>query len=638
MNKLKFLTAILFVSNLLSIHLLAQTPIRVVCVGNSITEGAGLTNPSVEAYPIQLANLLGNNYSLLNCGVSGRTMLKHGDAPFWNESKYTQAKAFDPNILIIALGTNDSKSWNWKYKSEFYTDYAAMTGEFRKNGKNPQIFVCIPPPAFIGNFSISDSVIRNEIQPLVDSLCTTLGTSKIDFFHQMITFGSYFGDGIHPSKDGAKIMAQIAYNAITKPITITSVKSPVSNFALTENEQISISINNNSDVALTNVPVAYKIDQGIEIKEVIANLPAKIETIYKFTQKANLSASKEYSILTYTAIEGGLTNDTVQIKTVNANHQSDLAMIFSGDDNRIRIPHSTDLMPTSALTIEAWIYPTAFKKEIYSSTVISKEQTGSSKGYALSIGGNGQGRLMIFDGTIKQAIAPVGSLVLNEWQHIAGVYDGSSIILYINGKEVAKTAAGKMQVSNSELCIGQTSYAVRDRAFIGGIDEVRIWNKALNEAEILQQKESQLWGNESGLKAYFPMNDGFGSTTVHEGTETGKLGKMDNMEYDRCWMKGRNLIAKSGTRPTDVSMIYVKGPNPRKELTNESITVKLFNHSGIELTNVPVCYQIDNGTAVTETIDKIASQNSAIYTFTQRLTFRKSKHSPLKPIRPWQLI
>jgi len=604
---------------------MAQTPVRVVCIGNSITEGAGLSNPSVEAYPIQLANLLGSNYSLLNCGVSGRTMLKHGDVPYWNESKYSQAKAYDPNIVIIALGTNDSKPWNWKLKSEFYSDYAAMIGEFRTNGKNPQIFVCIPPPAFIGNFGITDSVIRNEIQPLIDSLCTTFGTSKIDFFHKMITCGSYFGDGIHPNKDGAKIMAQIAYKAITEPIAITSVKSPVSGYALTENEEINININNNQDIPLTNVPVAYKIDQGPEVKEIIASLPARMETIYKFTQKANLSSSKEYSMMAYTALESGLTNDTIQVKTINANPQSDLAIYFSGDDNRVRIKHSTDLMPTTALTVEAWIYPTAFKKEIYSSTVLSKEQTGSYKGYTLSIGGNGQGRFTIFDGSIKQAIAPVGSLVLNEWQHIAGVYNGSSIILYVNGNEVSRTVAGKMQISNGDLCIGQTSYAVRDRSFIGGIDEVRIWDKALTEEEINLQKESLLWGNESGLKACFTMNDGFGSTIAREVTETGKIGKLENMEYDRCWMKGRNLVPKSGTRPTDVSMVSVKGPNPGMGLTNEDITVKVFNHSEVELSSVPVSYQIDKGVAITETIEKIASQSSVTYTFTQKANLSEFK-------------
>jgi len=198
---------------LFSFNLLAQTPLRVVCVGNSITEGVGAS--SGQSYPAKLAEMLGNGYSVLNCGVSARTMLKKGNYPYWNEAKFADAKNFDPNIVIISLGTNDSKASNWVYKDEFYADYVAMVNEFRKNGKNPQIFVCLPPPAFKAAYSIRDSVILNDILPLVDSVAKTQNTSKIDYYHPLLPFGKLFPDGVHPCNLGAVYMAKIAYTAIT---------------------------------------------------------------------------------------------------------------------------------------------------------------------------------------------------------------------------------------------------------------------------------------------------------------------------------------------------------------------------------------------------------------------------------------
>lgn len=81
-------------------------PIRVACIGNSITIGYGLPDPN-SAYPQQAGRLLGNRYEIRNFGVSGRTMLKKGDYPYWKEDFYKEALAFKPQIVMICLGMND---------------------------------------------------------------------------------------------------------------------------------------------------------------------------------------------------------------------------------------------------------------------------------------------------------------------------------------------------------------------------------------------------------------------------------------------------------------------------------------------------------------------------------------------------
>ena len=87
--------------------------IRVACIGNSITEGATLSTPLSDAYPALLNSQLGDSFDVNNYGVGGRVMLKNGDYPIWDEVAFRRALEFDPDIVTIMLGTNDSKPWNW---------------------------------------------------------------------------------------------------------------------------------------------------------------------------------------------------------------------------------------------------------------------------------------------------------------------------------------------------------------------------------------------------------------------------------------------------------------------------------------------------------------------------------------------
>ena len=103
-----------------------QTPkpdaIRVACIGNSITDGHGIEMASQYGYPALLQKALGSDYWVKNFGVSGRTMLNKGDVPYMNEQAWRDAQAFQPDIAIIKLGTNDTKPQNWKYSAEFKQD------------------------------------------------------------------------------------------------------------------------------------------------------------------------------------------------------------------------------------------------------------------------------------------------------------------------------------------------------------------------------------------------------------------------------------------------------------------------------------------------------------------------------------
>jgi len=190
----------------------AQSALKVACVGNSITEGAGIETG--KKYPEQLQALLGTNYEVRNYGIGGRTLLKKGDYPYWNEAKYQEVLQWQPDIVVIKLGTNDSKPQNWQHKADFKKDYVALIKSFKKLPNRPKVYICKPMPAYYTNFNISPEIIQNEMLPLIEAIAKKTKVKVIDLYTPMIGKNALAPDGIHPNADGTAILAQEVYQAI----------------------------------------------------------------------------------------------------------------------------------------------------------------------------------------------------------------------------------------------------------------------------------------------------------------------------------------------------------------------------------------------------------------------------------------
>ncbi len=188
-----------------------HTIIKVACIGNSITYGNGVRDREHFSYPSQLQRMLGKGWEVKNFGSSGRTLLRQGDYPYWNEKEFLGAKNFNPDIVIIKLGTNDSKPWNWKHRDEFARDYSDFIGEFQKLPSHPKIFICTPVPAFPGDWGITDSVIRGEVIPLVRSIAEQNNVEVIDLYRALTGKPEYFPDKVHPNELGSRLMAAEIY-------------------------------------------------------------------------------------------------------------------------------------------------------------------------------------------------------------------------------------------------------------------------------------------------------------------------------------------------------------------------------------------------------------------------------------------
>lgn len=190
-----------------------KEPIRVACVGDSITEGAGASGGN--SYPSQLGKMLGDKWNVGNFGVSGTTMLKKGDSPYGKQGAFTNAQGFKPNVVIIMLGTNDTKPQNWKNKDDYAADYKEMVEKFRQLESKPRICVCRPCPVIAnGNFGINEAGVL-ELIPVIDKLAAELKLGVIDMHAALAGHPEFIPDRVHPNNDGAAAMARAAFRALT---------------------------------------------------------------------------------------------------------------------------------------------------------------------------------------------------------------------------------------------------------------------------------------------------------------------------------------------------------------------------------------------------------------------------------------
>lgn len=202
---------------LLCITLSAFSQIKVACVGNSITYGFGIKDRDNDSYPAQLAKLLGNEWQVGNFGHSGATLLKNGNKPYWNLTEYKAALEFNPDVVIIKLGTNDSKPINWdKHKTEYASDYKALIQSFRDLPSKPFIIIGLPVQVVKDKWTIRKSVVEEEITSILKTLIKSEKTGVINFKKPLEGHDDLLPDFIHPNAEGAGLMAKEAAKRLKK--------------------------------------------------------------------------------------------------------------------------------------------------------------------------------------------------------------------------------------------------------------------------------------------------------------------------------------------------------------------------------------------------------------------------------------
>ena len=182
--------------------------IKVACVGDSITANFG--------YPETLQELLGKNYLVGNFGLGGTTVNLDGETPYMYEPIFREAKESQPDIVIIMLGTNDAHPDLHKYNGSFVNDYITLVNAFQNLNSKPQIWIVKSPPIVNNGTGLSSEFLSQNILPKIEEVAQRTGLPLIDAYTPLLDKPEYFVDGVHPTFEGAMLIADEVYKSISK--------------------------------------------------------------------------------------------------------------------------------------------------------------------------------------------------------------------------------------------------------------------------------------------------------------------------------------------------------------------------------------------------------------------------------------
>lgn len=196
-----------------------KNKIRIACIGDSITFGAGVQRTRWrDAWPFILNRLLGCNYQVMNFGHSGATLQDEGDLPYRPLGYLEKIQEARPAYILLMLGTNDSKPYNWN-EARYRAEYDQLVKELISYPGKPQVILLAPPKAFPQEatgqvaFDINNELISNAIHTAVLSVAAAYSLPVIDLYALTQTHPEYFMDGVHPNRLGnVEIAKAVACN------------------------------------------------------------------------------------------------------------------------------------------------------------------------------------------------------------------------------------------------------------------------------------------------------------------------------------------------------------------------------------------------------------------------------------------
>ncbi|MBT4891336.1 MAG: LamG domain-containing protein, partial [Gammaproteobacteria bacterium] len=218
---------------------------------------------------------------------------------------------------------------------------------------------------------------------------------------------------------------------------------------------------------------------------------------------------------------------------------------FDGTNDYVNVASNSSLDFTGSFTAEAWFY----KRSGAFGGLASQWTSAGGRRWEFDVTGAGQLIAIISDnGNNKFQLTTVETISLNKWHHAVLVFDaGGSCIIYLDGEIKSVTQDGTLptSVNNSskDLTIGKSLWG--GNKFKGAIDEVRIWNVARTQAEIQANMNKELSGSESGLVAYYKMNDGSGTSLI-DSSSNSNTGTLTNMT-DEGWVAGNPSVTGSNS-------------------------------------------------------------------------------------------
>lgn len=220
------LLAAVYMGVISSLHLLPRPKkgqIRVACVGDSVTYGCLVPGQPWNSYPRVLGRLLGKKYCVGNFGYSNCTAQNGGDQPYTSMRLCRRSLEFQPDIVLLMLGSNDTKECNWNAEN-CRKDLLGLIGSYRQLDSAPEVWLLTPPPmyTFFGKvpWELRADVLEKELLPLYAEISGCSDVPLIDVHGAFENRREFFTDGVHPNAAGAKLLARTVYDSIAASNTI----------------------------------------------------------------------------------------------------------------------------------------------------------------------------------------------------------------------------------------------------------------------------------------------------------------------------------------------------------------------------------------------------------------------------------
>lgn len=183
----------------------------VATVGDSITN-YGVTGAN---YPDHLGELLGEEYSVLNFGEANYATQSTSDFPYETTESYEESLETNPDIVLMMLGTNDSKSENWEGRAHFKEEYSDLLEDYLELDSVSRVILASPPSAFVSIVGGGiDPAVVEEIGTVVEEIAKEYELEFVDMHEKTAGHDEWFFDGIHPNPEGAEVLANIFYEQI----------------------------------------------------------------------------------------------------------------------------------------------------------------------------------------------------------------------------------------------------------------------------------------------------------------------------------------------------------------------------------------------------------------------------------------
>jgi acyl-CoA thioesterase I len=195
--------------------------IRVACIGDSTTQGAGAEDKATQSYPAQLQTLLGDRYDVMNYGVGSCTLIRKGQPNVWRTLNRIQNSNTNPDVVVISLGINDTCGGSrkcWDHKDDFPGDCRDLVDRLRALPSKPRVWLCAPTPMVLETQGIEVKRKKDlqergpRLQELIGhirEIAKEKNTGFIDLNTPLAGRPELFTDGVHLNDSGYRAVAEL---------------------------------------------------------------------------------------------------------------------------------------------------------------------------------------------------------------------------------------------------------------------------------------------------------------------------------------------------------------------------------------------------------------------------------------------